>query len=84
MDVSLLNTLWKLLGTFYNRDYFVFVGELLPFVARHYSVVADGGSYAETRSADCSGRRGGTFENGGNFAETGAVGGSVVDASGMR
>ena len=48
MDVSLLNTFWKLLGTFYNRDYFVFVGELLPFVARHYSVVADGGSYAET------------------------------------
>ncbi|KAK8815603.1 hypothetical protein WA538_004729, partial [Blastocystis sp. DL] len=37
LDVSLLNTLWKLLGTFYNRDYFVFVGELLPFVARHYS-----------------------------------------------
>lgn len=37
-DIPLLNSLWKLMNSCYNRDYFVFIQELLPFVIDHYSV----------------------------------------------
>lgn len=38
-DIQLLNALWKLLNTCYNRDYFTFVRELLPFVILNYTVL---------------------------------------------
>ena len=33
-----MNSLWKLLSVCYNRDYFLFIRELLPFVIKNYDV----------------------------------------------